>query len=251
MASSNYELTSFFKEIETLLRKRITGDPEKSNFQEIEPMRGECFFIVDLTQGKIVHFGGMKKMFGYTKTNIDLPFVFEKSHPEDIILVQKIVKNIVSQIVHLEIPVFTNIFSVASRFRKNNGQYIRVLTDNFIIQTNKENLVQSILIRYTDLSFLDDSIAVDWKVNATYLNKISISNEIYGEKKNIFTKREKEIILLIFIGSSNLEIARSLNISRHTVATHRRNIFSKSKCSSREEIKIFCKKNGVFHGNNF
>ncbi len=87
-------------------------------------------------------------------------------------------------------------------------------------------------------------------MNSDYLDRESISNEVYGENKNIFTDREKEIILLVILGSSNPDIASSLNISKHTVATHRKNIFSKSKCSDPEELKIFCKKNGVFDGNN-
>ena len=76
-----------------------------------------------------------------------------------------------------------------------------MLTDNFIIQTNGENLVQSILVRYTDLSFLDNTKTIDWKVNLDYLDEELIVKEIYGDKKNIFTVREKEIILLVFIGT--------------------------------------------------
>lgn len=251
MASSKYELSSFFKEIETQLKKRVTGDPEKSAFQEILPIHGECFFIVDLTQSKIVHFGGMKKMFGYNETNIDLPFVFEKNHPEDSVLVQSMVQNIVSKIVHIEIPLYTHIFSMTSRFKSSNGQYRRMLTDNFIIQTDRDNLVQSILVRYTDLSFLDDANTIDWKVNTNFLDIEIIADEVYGKQKNTFTPREKEIILLIFCGSSNPVIATNLSISEHTVATHRKNIFSKSNCTGPEELKIFCKKIGVFNGNNY
>jgi DNA-binding CsgD family transcriptional regulator len=41
------------------------------------------------------------------------------------------------------------------------------------------------------------------------------------------TKREKEIIRLIALGMSSREIADTLNISSHTVATHRKNILRK------------------------
>lgn len=251
MENSEYELNSFFQEIETLLRKRAKGDPEKSTYQNISPIHGECFFIVDLTQNKIVNFGGMKKMFGYDETNIDLPFVFKKNHPEDSVFVQSIIENIISKIVHLEIPNFTNIFSITSRFKNRDGDYMRMLTDNFIIQIDDENIVQSILVRYTDLSFLDDANSVDWKVNDEFLDKEFIANEVYGEQRNIFTPREKQIILLVFFGESNPKIANKLSISEHTVATHRKNIFSKSSCSSPEELKVFCKNNGVFIGNNY
>jgi len=251
MASTNYQLEAFFKEVEKQLKLRETNNFKNDSFEVITPVYGECFFVVDLTQSKVIQFGGMKKLFGYDEKIIDLPFVFDKNHPEDTVIVQKIIQAIVSKVVQMKIPTFTNIFSITSRFRKTNGEYLRILTDNFVIQTDDDNLVQSILIRYTDLSFLGDSKAVDWKVNSDYLDKASISNEIYGEEKNIFTEREKEVVLLVIVGSSNAEIARSLSISKHTVTTHRKNIYSKSNCSDQEELKIFCKKNGVFNGNNF
>lgn len=251
MASKNYQLASFFKSVELQLQSRNSVSSKGSPFKEMAPINGVCYFVVDLTKSKIIHFGGMKNMFGYDEKRIDLPFVFDKNHPDDSQLVQPIVSNILSKIVNIAIPAYTNVFSVVSRFRKSNGEYIRVLTDNFIIQTNDQELVQSILVRYTDLSFLDASTTVDWKVNPEFLDKNVIAKEVYGEKKNLFTEREKEIVNFICTGSSNSEIADSLNISIHTVATHRKNIFSKSKCSNPENLKIFCKKNGVFQSNTF
>lgn len=251
MSSSNYQLATFFKEVEAQLKLRSSKDFKYDSLKEIIPAKGECFFVVDLTQSKILHFGGMKKLFGYEEEHIDLPFIFQKSHPEDSLLVQSIVSNILARIVHIAIPVYTNIFSITSRFRKSNGEYLRILTDNFIIQTNNQNLVQSILVKYTDLSFLDESNAVDWKVNSNFLDKDAIAKEVYGENINLFTEREKEIVKFICAGSSNSEIADSLSISLHTVATHRKNIFSKSKCSNPEKLKIFCKKNGIFKSNTF
>ena len=251
MNASNYQLEPFFKEVESQLKLRETNPLDEQLFEDIAPIYGECFFVVDLSQSKILHFGGMKKLFGYNEKSIDLPFVFDKNHPEDSHLVQLLVSNILSKIVTIEIPNHTNIFSVTSRFKKKNGDYLRIMTDNFIIQTNEQNLVQSILVRYTDLSFMNDSDTVDWKVNANYLDLDQIAKEVYGPEKNVFTQREKEIILFMFKGISNPIIASDLNISPHTVATHRKNIFSKSKCSNIEELKRFCKKYGVFNGKNF
>ena len=248
MEPSKYQLGVFFKEIEALIGKQSTGSVQKKEFEEMLPLHGECYFIIDLTKSKILHFTGMKEMFGYKKKKIDLPFIFNKNHPEDTVLVQHIIKNIISKIVHVEIPVYTNVFSISSRFIKSNGEYIRVLTDNFVIQADSNKFVQSILVRFTDLSFLDDSSSVDWKVDSNYLDKAGIANEVYGEKKNVFTAREKEIVLFLLIGESNRQISRKLNISEHTVATHRKNILSKSNCSRTEQLKMFCKKTGVFQG---
>ena len=55
----------------------------------------------------------------------------------------------------------------------------------------------------------------------------------------------REVIAKIFEGISNHEIAVKLNISRHTVATHRKNILFKSNCSDSQQLLLFCKKNGI------
>lgn len=49
----------------------------------------------------------------------------------------------------------------------------------------------------------------------------------YDFSKNIVSKREKEIISYIGKGFTTEEIAEKLYISKHTVETHRKNIFNK------------------------
>ena len=53
------------------------------------------------------------------------------------------------------------------------------------------------------------------------------------------SEREKEIIRLVACGRSNKEIADTLFISAHTVATHRRNINAKLGIHSPAALAIF------------
>jgi DNA-binding CsgD family transcriptional regulator len=246
MASNNFELSSFFKMIESLFESDSIESLDDSLFKELVPKSGECFFVFDLTKNSIVHFGGVKKMFGFDNEKIDTAFLFNMNHPNDTRLVQAIIKNSINQIIQLEIPKYTNVFKISSRFRKSDGEYIKILSENFILQTNKNKMVQSILIKYTNVTFLDDSEVADWWVNTDFINKKELIESIYGEKKDIFTDREKEIVLLILLDNKNSDMSKKLSISIHTVATHRKNILSKSNCSSVLELKLFCKKNGIF-----
>lgn len=50
--------------------------------------------------------------------------------------------------------------------------------------------------------------------------------------KDFLTKREKEVIALIVREQTNSEIAKQLFISEHTVESHRKNIFRKTKAKS-------------------
>ena len=246
MNNENLSMISFFKEVESQFKSKGTNQLKRDIVLDTDLKSSECFFVFDLTDATISHFGGMKKMFGYEIENLDLPFIIDKLHPDDADQVQAILKNVITQSIKITIPKYTNVLKMSSRFRKSNGEYIRTVSENFIIQTDDDQFVQSFLVRYTDVSFLDDSETVEWWVNTDFIDKDDLGNSVYGENKNIFTPREKQIILIMLMGNTNIEIANDLNISRHTVSTHRKNILSKSNCSSMKELKIFCKKNGVF-----
>jgi DNA-binding CsgD family transcriptional regulator len=46
-------------------------------------------------------------------------------------------------------------------------------------------------------------------------------------------------------GLKTREIADKLNISSHTVATHRKNIMRKANCSNVKQLLVFCSRNGI------
>ena len=48
----------------------------------------------------------------------------------------------------------------------------------------------------------------------------------------MYTKREKEVIILLIEGKSNIEIAECLNVSIHTVKAHLEHIYAKNEICS-------------------
>ncbi|MCH8556677.1 MAG: response regulator transcription factor [Balneolia bacterium] len=66
-----------------------------------------------------------------------------------------------------------------------------------------------------------------------------------GSGALFLTKREKQIISQTARGSSSTDIASKLYISRHTVNTHRRNIYKKLNISNIRELITFAYKNGL------
>ena len=68
----------------------------------------------------------------------------------------------------------------------------------------------------------------------------SADSDVLGALSN----REKEIIRCVALGMANKEIADTLCISLHTVATHRRNIASKLDIHSAAALTIFA----ILHG---
>ncbi len=66
-----------------------------------------------------------------------------------------------------------------------------------------------------------------------------IINKTFGDNKEVDSElsgREKEIVVLIAQGKMAKEISHDLNISIHTIYTHRKNIMKKLKISSPVEL---------------
>lgn len=67
-------------------------------------------------------------------------------------------------------------------------------------------------------------------------------NKHYSE---LFSEREKEIVVMLSRGLNAEQIAEELNLSHHTIKTHRRNILQKSGCTNTTELVAKCLINGV------
>lgn len=65
------------------------------------------------------------------------------------------------------------------------------------------------------------------------------AEETENAKTDILSQREKEIVVCIAKGMSNKEVAEALNLSVHTVTTHRRNISNKLQIHSPAGITIY------------
>ena len=66
-------------------------------------------------------------------------------------------------------------------------------------------------------------------------------------RTDLLSQREKEIVVCIAKGMSNKEVADALNLSVHTVTTHRRNISNKLQIHSSAGIAIYAIVNGLLN----
>lgn len=65
------------------------------------------------------------------------------------------------------------------------------------------------------------------------------------EEGVLLTEREKEVLVLLAKGFNRPEVGGFLNISKHTVATHISNIYSKLNVSSRSEAALVAQQYGL------
>lgn len=90
------------------------------------------------------------------------------------------------------------------------------------------------------LSKFDDFISVTDSLECivTKLNHSQIGNSNIPSSEDL-TEREVEVLILLTKGYSNKEIADKLNISIHTVISHRKNIVEKTDIKSLSGLTIY------------
>ncbi len=92
------------------------------------------------------------------------------------------------------------------------------------------------------MQLLDDTFTVYDSTNQV-LNKLYKTTESNDSKSNSntdnLTEREIDVLTNLVHGKSNKEIADTLNISIHTVVTHRKNISAKTGIRSQSGLTIY------------
>ncbi|WP_300440419.1 LuxR C-terminal-related transcriptional regulator [Christiangramia sp.] len=151
---------------------------------------------------------------------------------------------------------YKNMFSY--RMRAPSGEIKTMLYQAIPLSVLKNGMPEHVLCIQTDVSHL--------KVSST--NAVSFIN-IEGKKSyfnvdvargkfdprachdgnndlsELISEREKQIVVKFSRGLNAEQIARELNLSHHTIKTHRRNILQKSGCTNTTELVAKCLINGI------
>jgi DNA-binding CsgD family transcriptional regulator len=244
---ADIDMNLYINENLTDLSKNLYEGIESNvfNVNNIVLNNNECFYIKDYINNKIIYNKGFYNVIGYLDDDIDLDFLLNNIHPNDIEIVNRISKIAVLYCSENPYNILNNTLCVSYRRQKKDGTYIKVLSQSYITEINDEGVLVKGLTKFADISFIDTSDAVNWTFEAENLNKEVFKNNIYKAYNNFFTVREIEIIVEIAKGYTNNQISEKLYISKHTVATHRKHLFKKSNTHSVEELILFCNKIGV------
>ena len=205
----------------------------------------ECFYVFDLTKGKIVYEKGLEQLLGTKKEDLFDGMPMNHIHPDDKETVFRITKATIMHCITRPNECEDSLLQLSYRFVQPSGNIIRLLSQSRIYEMNKEGIPLSIIVKLTDISFLESTLYVTWYFNASNLNFPAFKQQIYDVYKDFFSEREKDIIMEMEKGLTNKDIARKLSISEHTVATHRKNIFKKANRHNTKDLILFCKRKGI------
>lgn len=216
------------------------------------------FYVGDYSQGKYLYIDpSCKAVLGYELEYLakegpayftslwhpaDFQIYNKEIFPETIKFLQKQTPN--------ERPKFSS--SINYRIRTKNGRYLTVLQRSTYFlhpETTQPLAVVGFIIDITHYKEDTRIIHTIEKIdkNFSVLSKEPVYKAIYYPEKESGTlsKRESEILQLIYQGLSSKEIAKRLFVSINTINNHRKNILQKSNCRNSSELISYAIKNGL------
>jgi len=138
------------------------------------------------------------------------------------------------------------------------GKIITILHQATALTLNKNGFFEHVFSVHSDISHLKvtssrDISFINMKGGKSYYNinpehqKFDPSYTDYQEEElsELFSEREVQVINELAGGLNAENIAEKLNLSPHTVKTHRKNILHKSGCSNTAQLIAKCLTGGV------
>ncbi|KJF44588.1 LuxR C-terminal-related transcriptional regulator [Draconibacterium sediminis] len=195
----------------------------------------------------------IEDVLGLSTKEWSLDTLFELVHPEDLKQMHrkeaKAVDFILNHLATEDILKYKVVYLL--RLRHANGNYKTILQQSKTLTVSEDGKVQQVLGIHTDVTYLN--MAVDHKISfigdglPSYYS-LSTDDDFHPEELNyhtLFTAREKEILSNVAKGKTFAEIAEVLNISPHTINTHKKNILKKTDCNNTTELIARCVREGV------
>ena len=179
------------------------------------------------------------KLLGYEVEEFYHLMLYENIHPADRLIIYKATAKTVDisrQLKYKDTTAAT--FLMDYRIKKKNGEYIRVLRETDCLLTDKlGNMVFSYAF-YTDITAIKTSNKIGFDFKGSLEGVVFPDDELLINK-NIFSKRESDVLQLLAKGDSSKEIAEKLFISKNTVDTHRRKMLKKAMLKNTSELVVF------------
>jgi DNA-binding NarL/FixJ family response regulator len=145
----------------------------------------------------------------------------------------KSLENIISQYPHMRILILTNLTN-----RNELNDYSKIGIKNLIYKTaDHEEIFTAIDSALRNKKYYSEEV-LDLLISVSPAN-------VEGNESFYLTPTEINVVKLISSGLTTKEIASRLNISFHTVMSHRKNIFRKLSVNSVSELIMFAIRAGM------
>lgn len=182
----------------------------------------------------------IEQVLGYKPEDVSINFIMDKMHPDDrpwFLSFENKTATFLSSLPTNRLMKYKTRYDL--RFKHKNGNYLRILHQVAVVQTDETGGIVRTFGVHTDISHLKEEgkpvmsyLGMDGE--PSYLN-IDVENS-YIESNEILTKREKEVLFLLIEGKLSKEISDILGVSKQTVDKHRSNMLKKNNLSNTPEL---------------
>jgi DNA-binding CsgD family transcriptional regulator len=241
----------YLKEGKTVSRSRADRSEDRVESRALydsidrNSSHGDCLYLVDFLNQVIPFRKGFKDLLGYDDDEVSLELILESLHPDDVPLVEQVVKTALVNSIDSNLEASEPSFMMTCRQRKKDGSYLHVLVQSLELELNPDGMMTRSLMRVSDISFLQLSAWVRWTFDSPNVDQVEFNAQVMSGLDIPFTSREIEVIRAIEKQMTNEQIAKELHISKHTVATHRKNILKKCNRNNSHSLLEFCRQRGV------
>lgn len=258
------KISDYWEEIYSRRVKDYQPFKISSDFERLASMfavGNSYFYIVNLHDFSVEYMSdSVQNFFSKDAKEIDLKDLLSAVVPEEIKILElrsKVVSNFYTSFLDKEsVMKYKNMFTY--RMRDGKGQTRTMLYQAFPLSVLENGAPEHVFCLHSDVSHL--KVSSDSSVSFVHMNggkcyfNVSISTGKFDPGacgldssafSAILTEREKQIIYRLAKGLSAEQIATELNLSHHTIKTHRRNILQKSGCTNTTELVAKCLTHGI------
>lgn len=209
-------------------------------------------FLFDVVRSRFVYMSERIKAIGhepldYTQES-GVAFWNNHVHPQHMKTALSLYNLAFTKCADLAQQAFRNIFiSINYLYRAEGGMYFQLLQTSFIAAADAVGNPLLVFGYGYDITHLvkKDSVGLVIRVP----NKVAIWSHNHERKQletvTYLTSKEQGILKLLSKGKSTKEISDVLNISPHTVDTHRRNLLRKLNCIDTTALITYAKMVGI------
>jgi DNA-binding CsgD family transcriptional regulator len=230
--------------------QHVTPDHIMSSFFCAGPY---YYYVVDFYDRQIKQMSPeIESVLGLNPGTATFDDIIAQIHPDDIHYVAQAERTILDYLYYNigRDKVTQYKMSYCFRFKTPDGSYQLFQHQAIILTTDENGSFGKSLNIHTNINHLTTVNSHKATLTSLFGKPAFFQVDVLAESglhlmKLIFSKRETEIIRLISKGYKNKEIAELLNISYHTVSTHRKNILQKACTRSSSELIAMCINEGL------
>lgn len=235
--------------------------PEFQKYASIFSLGNSYLYIVNLHNFKLEYISeSVTRFVNKRPENIQLPDLLATVVPEEIEVINlksRVISDFYTNYLERDnVLNYKNVFSY--RMKDGNGKLRSMLYQAFPLSVHENGTPEHVFCIQTDVSHLKiastNTVSFIHMLGGRDYFNVQISKGKFDPElcdfgnddlSEILTEREKEIINKLAKGQKAEDIASELNLSPHTIKTHRRNILHKTGCSNTAELVAKCLTNGV------